>query len=63
MAFERLIFACGYDGSRPHILPIAEYRRALENAGMQIEERHFQNRLPLAHVLIVARKPGTEAGP
>jgi hypothetical protein len=39
------------------MLSIAEYRGALENAGMQLEERRFQNRLPLAHVLFVARKP------
>ena len=57
MAFERLIFACRHHDLRPQILPIAEYRRVLESAGMQLEERRFQNRLPLAHVLIVARKP------
>jgi hypothetical protein len=33
----------------------------LEGAGMQLEERRFKNRLPLAHVLIVARKSATEA--
>jgi SAM-dependent methyltransferase len=60
-AFERLIFAYGGNGFRPRMLSIAEYRRALENAGMQLEERHFQNRLPLAHVLFVARKPSAEA--
>jgi hypothetical protein len=27
---------------------------------MQLEERRFKNRLPLAHVLIVARKRVTE---
>jgi hypothetical protein len=32
----------------------------LESAGMQLEERRFKNRLPLVHVLIVARKPVTE---
>jgi 2-polyprenyl-6-hydroxyphenyl methylase/3-demethylubiquinone-9 3-methyltransferase len=57
MAFERLIFVFGGDGFRPRMLSIAEYRGALENAGMQLEERRFQNRLPLAHVLFVARKP------
>jgi uncharacterized protein (DUF2062 family) len=55
-AFERLIFACGGVGFRPRMLSIAEYRGALENAGMQLEERRFQNRLPLTHVLFVARK-------
>jgi uncharacterized protein (DUF2062 family)/trans-aconitate methyltransferase len=61
MVFERLIFAIGGDGFRPRVLSIAEYRAALENAGMQLEVRRFQNRLPLAHVLFVARKPLTEA--
>jgi uncharacterized protein (DUF2062 family)/trans-aconitate methyltransferase len=61
MAFERLIFACRHHDLRPEILSIADYRRVLESAGMQLEERRFKNRLPLAHVLIVARKSKTEA--
>lgn len=61
MAFERLIFTCGGVGFRPRMLSIAEYRGVLENAGMQFEERHFQNRLPLTHVLFIARKPLAEA--
>ena len=61
MAFERLIFACGGVGFRPRMLSIAEYRGALQNSGMQLEERRFQNRLPLAHVLFVARKSLAEA--
>ena len=60
MAFDRLIFACG-GGGVPRILPVVEYRGALENAGMMVEERRFENRLPLAHVLFVARKPLAEA--
>jgi uncharacterized protein (DUF2062 family)/trans-aconitate methyltransferase len=61
MALERLLFSCQHVGLRPQVLSIAEYRGVLENAGMQLEERRFQNRLPLAHVLFIARKPGTEA--
>ena len=57
MAFERLIFAIGGDGFRPRVLSVAEYRGALENAGMQLEAHRFQNRLPLVHVLFIARKP------
>ena len=60
IGLDRLIFACGGNGS-PRMLSIVEYRSALENAGMKVEERHFQNRLPLAHVLFVARKLLTEA--
>jgi uncharacterized protein (DUF2062 family)/trans-aconitate methyltransferase len=61
MTFERLIFALGGEGFRPRMLSIAEYRGALENAGMQLKVRRFQNRLPLAHVLFVARKSSAEA--
>lgn len=63
MGFERLLFACGGDSVRPRILPIGEYRSMLQNAGMQLEERRFKNRLPLAHVLLVARKPWAQAAP
>jgi uncharacterized protein (DUF2062 family)/SAM-dependent methyltransferase len=63
MAFDRLIFAWKGVGFRPRILSIAEYRGALENAGMQLEERRFHNRLPLAHVLFVARRSLVEAAP
>lgn len=61
VAFDRLIFACQGVGVPPRMLSIAEYRRVLENAGVQLEERRFENRLPLAHVLFVARKPSAEA--
>lgn len=60
-AFERLIFASGGVGFRPRMLSIAEYRDALESAGLQTEEYRFQNRLPLTHVLFIARKPSAEA--
>lgn len=60
MVVEWLIFACGGVGFPPRTLSIAEYRAALENAGMQSAEHHFQNRLPLAHVLFVARKTTAE---
>ena len=39
----------------------AEYHSVLENAGMQVEERRFRNRLPLAHILFIAKKPLNEA--
>ncbi len=60
VAFDRLIFACGRAGTRPLILPAVEYHRALEDAGMQVEERRFRNLLPLAHILFVAKKPVAE---
>jgi uncharacterized protein (DUF2062 family)/SAM-dependent methyltransferase len=63
MAFDRLVFACGRAGVRPLTLPAAEYLAVLKNANMQVEERRFRNRLPLAHILFVARKPLAEAAP
>ncbi len=63
MAFDRLIFACGGAGVRPLMLSAAEYRSALENAGMQVEERRFRNRLPLAHILFIAKKRLAESAP
>lgn len=56
MAFDRLIFACGRAGTRPLMLPAAEYHQVLEDAGLQVEERRFRNLLPLAHILFVAKK-------
>jgi hypothetical protein len=38
-------------------LPAARYESVLKNAGMQVQERRFRNRLPLAHILFIARKP------
>lgn len=61
MAFDRLIFACGRAGVRPLMLSAAEYHSVLENAGMQVEERRFHNRLPLAHILFIAKKSFAEA--
>ncbi len=55
-ALERLIFACEGNGFRPQMLSTAEYRNTLEQAGLQLQERRFQNRLPLTHVLFVAKK-------
>jgi len=57
MAFDRLVFACGRAGVQPVTLPAAQYRNVLENSGMRVEERRFRNRLPLAHILFIARKP------
>jgi uncharacterized protein (DUF2062 family)/SAM-dependent methyltransferase len=63
MAFDRLVFACDRKGVRPLTLPAGEYRRVLENAGMQLEERRFRNLLPLAHILFIAKKHLVEAAP
>jgi uncharacterized protein (DUF2062 family)/SAM-dependent methyltransferase len=58
MALERLIFMSEGNGlRRPEMLPANHYRTALQNANLQLEERSFENRLPLSHVLFVARKP------
>jgi uncharacterized protein (DUF2062 family)/SAM-dependent methyltransferase len=57
MAFDRIIFACGSVGVKPLTLPAAQYQSVLENAGMHVEEHRFRNRLPLAHILFIAKKP------
>jgi uncharacterized protein (DUF2062 family)/SAM-dependent methyltransferase len=57
MAFDRLVFACERVGVQPVTLPAAQYQCVLESAGMRVEERRFRNRLPLAHILFIARKP------
>jgi uncharacterized protein (DUF2062 family) len=56
LAFDRIIFLTGRAGVKPLMLSAAEYRGALEGAGMRIEERRFRNRLPLAHIVFIARK-------
>jgi uncharacterized protein (DUF2062 family) len=61
MAFDRLIFAFGRTGIRPLTLRAAEYRNVFEGGGMRVEELRFRNRLPLAHILFIARKPSAEA--
>jgi uncharacterized protein (DUF2062 family)/SAM-dependent methyltransferase len=60
MAFDRLIFSCGRAGVRPLMLSAAEYHGAMEEAGMQVAERRFRNRLPLAHILFIAKKSSAE---
>jgi predicted TPR repeat methyltransferase len=60
MAFDRLIFAFARTGIPPLTLRAAEYRNVLEGAGMRVQELRFRNRLPLAHILFIARKPLAE---
>ena len=61
-ALDRLIFSSERVGVGPMILA-AQYRAALLEAGMAVEERRFRNRLPLAHILFLARRPATESAP
>jgi SAM-dependent methyltransferase len=56
MGFDRIIFLTGRAGVKPLMLSAAAYRKALETAGMQVEERRFRNRLPLAHIVFIATK-------
>ncbi len=62
MTLERLIFAFEGNGFRPHMLSAGDYRSALQNADLQVDERHFKNRLPLSHVLFIARKTSPGLG-
>jgi len=63
LASDRLLFSCQRAGTRPLILSAPEYRRVLEDAGMQVETRRFRNRLPLAHILFIAKRPFAETAP
>jgi uncharacterized protein (DUF2062 family)/2-polyprenyl-3-methyl-5-hydroxy-6-metoxy-1,4-benzoquinol methylase len=61
LGLDRLIFSSERVGVRPTILEAAQYRTALQEAGMAVEERRFRNRLPLAHILFLARRPAAES--
>jgi uncharacterized protein (DUF2062 family)/predicted TPR repeat methyltransferase len=57
MIFDRIIFRFGRAGVRPLMLSETEYRIVLESSGVDIDVRRLRNRLPLAHLVFVARKP------
>jgi O-methyltransferase involved in polyketide biosynthesis len=61
VGLDRLLFFSERVGTGPTILSAAQYRSALEEAGMQVESRRFRNRLPLAHILFIASCPSTES--
>lgn len=63
MAFDRLLFFFGHAGVQPLMLAPERYQSALESAGMQVESRRFRNRLPLAHILFIVRRPLQEKMP
>jgi uncharacterized protein (DUF2062 family) len=46
---------------RPTYLSDADYRRCLDDLHLSVRELHLGNRLPLSHVVFVARKPGERA--
>jgi len=59
LGLDRLLFSAEHVGAGPTILQAEQYNKALVEAGMQVESRRFRNRLPLAHILFLARRPGT----
>lgn len=61
MGLDRIVFALGGAGRRPLMLPAEAYHRALEDAGLEVRQIRFRNRLPLAHRLFIAGKtpPGS----
>ena len=61
LTLDRLLFLFERTGTSPLTLSASDYQRVLEVAGMQIEARRFLNRLPLAHILFIAKKSGEEA--
>ena len=56
MAFDKLIFLVGKEQSGPVVLSAAEYAAAFDGAGVNITQRRFRNRLPIAHQLFVVTK-------
>jgi SAM-dependent methyltransferase len=63
MAFDRLLFSCEDAGRQPLMLSAEQYQNVLEGAGMEVESRRFRNRLPLAHILFIAKRPLAEPAP
>ena len=63
LALDRLLFSCERTGTRPEVLLAPDYLQVLEKAGMQVETRRFLNRLPLSHILFIAKKPSLETAP
>jgi len=63
LTLDRLLFSYERTGTRPLILSAPQYQRVLEDAGMQVETRRFRNRLPLAHILFIAKRPFAETAP
>jgi SAM-dependent methyltransferase len=61
LGLDRLLFSAEHVGAGPTILCAAQYRSALSEAGMEVVERRFRNRLPLAHILFLARRPAVES--
>jgi hypothetical protein len=61
VGLDRLLFSSEHVGARPTILSAVQYQNALQEAGMQVESRRFRNRLPLVHILFLARRPTAES--
>jgi uncharacterized protein (DUF2062 family) len=61
LGLDRMLFSAERVGARPMILDAAQYENVLREAGMQVELRRFRNLLPLAHILILARRPADES--
>lgn len=58
MAFDKLIFFLGKARSGPVVLSAREYEGAFDGTRVQIAQRRFRNRLPIAHLLFIVTKPG-----
>jgi hypothetical protein len=61
LGLDRLLFSAEHVGARPMILSAAQYRSALSEAGCRSRCAAFRNRLPLAHILFLARRPAVES--
>jgi uncharacterized protein (DUF2062 family)/SAM-dependent methyltransferase len=62
MAFDKIIFRSTGNRMQPTVLLSEEYEKILQDANMLIHKRRMTNRLPLAHILFTAKKPGETTG-
>ena len=54
---DRLVLGLGASGTAPAGQPAEVYQRLLGDAGLSVTAGRYPNRLPLAHVVLRARKP------
>lgn len=58
---DQIVFRTGRWSARPAYQAADAYRQLLAEGGLVVDVRRYRNRLPLAHVVIAAQKPGTRA--
>jgi uncharacterized protein (DUF2062 family)/SAM-dependent methyltransferase len=62
LALDKVIFRSSGNRRRPTVLPSEEYEKILRDEDMLVQKQRMTSRLPLAHVLFTAKKPGNDTG-